>query len=70
MNFPLVVADGIASETLCDGQPHDLRHSSFQANYPLELPLYHPPTISSRPLALSRLDVSVDELTSDFKATH
>ena len=55
---------------LCDGQSHDLRHSSYRAHYPLELPLYHPPTVSSRPLALSRLDLSVDELTSDFNATH
>ena len=29
VNSPLVVADGIASETLCDGQPHDLGHSSY-----------------------------------------
>ena len=57
VNSPLVVADGIASETLCDGQPHDLRHSSNQAHYPLELPLYHPPTVSSRPLTLSRPDL-------------
>ena len=40
MNSPLVVADGVASETLCDGQPHDLRHSSYRAHYPLEIPLY------------------------------
>ena len=39
VNFPLVVADGIAFETLCDGQPHDLRHSSYRAHYLLELPL-------------------------------
>ena len=43
VNSLLVVADGIASETLCDGQPHDLRHSGYQAHYPLELPLIiHP----------------------------
>ena len=70
VNSPLVVTDGIASETLCDGQPHDLRHSNYRAHYPLELPLYHPPTASSRPLALSGPDLSVYELTSDFNATH
>ena len=70
VSSPLVVADGIASETLCDEQPHDLRHSSYQAHYPLELSLYHLPTVSiSRPLAFSGLDLSVDELTSDFNAT-
>ena len=71
VNSPLVVADGIASETLCDGQPHDLRHSSYQAHYiPIRIAPYHMPTVSSRPLALSGLDLSVDELTSDFNATH
>ena len=70
VNSPLVVADGIASETLCDGQSHDLKHSSYQAHYPLELPLYHPPTVSSRSLALSGPDLSVYKLTSDFNATH
>ena len=35
-----------------------------------DLPLHHPPTVSSRPLALSGPDLSVYELTSDFNATH
>ena len=65
MNPPLV-AEMIASETLCDGQLHYLRHSSYQARYPLELPIYHPPTVSNRPLVFSNPDPSVYELTSGF----
>ena len=33
------------------------------------MPLYHLPTVSSRPLALSGPDLSVYKLTSDFNAT-
>ena len=63
------VAEVVASETLCNGQLHDLRHSSYRARYPLELPIYHPPTVSNRPLAFSDPGPSVYKLTSDFNAT-